>query len=101
MASPAGRRPILIAIDEQNRTLASMPMRHGGIAESRVANWPRDHFWARRSRHADPDLTAIPELSLCDIACSSSSAPLASFACWRGRSTGSLIDHLAVIFMAA
>ena len=46
-------------------------------------------------------ITAIPELSLCDIACSSSSAPLASFACWRGRSTGSLIDHLAVILMAA
>jgi len=45
--------------------------------------------------------TVIPELSLCDIACSSSSAPLASFACWRGRSTGSLIDHLAVILMAA
>ena len=33
------------------------------------------------------EITAIAELSLCDIACSSSLAPLASFACWQGRST--------------
>ena len=32
-------------------------------------------------------ITAIPELSLCGMACSSSLAPLASFPCWRGRST--------------
>jgi hypothetical protein len=31
-----------------------------------------------------PTLLALAE---CDMACSSSLAPLASFACWRGRST--------------
>src|SRR5262249_13145314 len=32
-------------------------------------------------------ITAIAELALADVACSSGLAPLASFSCWRGRST--------------
>src|SRR5262249_166051 len=38
-------------------------------------------------------ITAIPALSLCDMACSSSLTPLASFSCWRGRSTAGPVQR--------
>ena len=44
-------------------------------------------------------ITAMPALSLCDMACSSSLTPLASFPCWRGPEHGWTIP-LAVIRVA-
>jgi hypothetical protein len=49
------------------------------------------HYGVLRSSHEflpiSIPITAIPALSLCDMACSSSLATLASFSYWLGRST--------------
>src|SRR5262249_12360912 len=43
---------------------------------------------------------AIAELSLCGMACSSSLVPLASFPCWRGRSTAGPSHYRRVTWQA-
>src|SRR3954467_11151441 len=77
-----------------------MPIRQGGILASRASTWPRGHFcrstmaprasWPTTWNEFLPismPITAIAVLGVLDMACSLSLAPLASFACWRGRST--------------
>src|SRR5664280_1951525 len=81
-------------------TQASMPIRHGGILAKRASTWPRDHFCrsTMAPRSSWPTMwneflpismptTEIAALSVWDMACSLSLAPLASFYRWRGRST--------------
>src|SRR5438309_410452 len=77
-----------------------MPIRQGGTLASRASTWPRDHFcrstmaprasWPTTWNAFLPismPITAIAVLGVRDMACSLSLAPLASFPCWRGRST--------------
>src|ERR1700732_2016707 len=77
-----------------------MPIRQGGMLASRASTCPRDHFcrntmaprasWPTTWNEFLPismPITAIAVLGVRDMACSLSLAPLASFACWRGRST--------------
>ncbi len=77
-----------------------MPIRHGGRLASRISTWLRDHFcrstmaprrsWPTTWNEFLPismPITATEVLSVSDMACSLSWAPLASFARWWGRST--------------
>src|ERR1019366_4169994 len=77
-----------------------MPTRHGGRLAKRASTWPRDHFcrntmaprssWPTMWKEFLPismPTTAIAALSVWDMACTLSLAPLASFYRWRGRST--------------
>ena len=77
-----------------------MPTRQGGMLAKRASTWPRDHFcrstmaprasWPTTWNEFLPismPITAITLSNFWDMACSLSLAPLASFACWRGRST--------------
>src|SRR6185436_2633786 len=85
-------------------TQASMPIRHGGRLANRAATWPRDHFWrsTMAPRSSWPTMwneflpismptTAIAALSVWDMACSLSWAPLPSFYRWWGLEHGRTI----------